>query len=182
MLMAQKRPTGQETGSARKVLRTPYLVIATASFLVLAYVLWVPLPLHLPDPWQLALSAVGGITLLPSLALYVWGLHSLGMSFNASSGFGVRLNQAHQLVTNGPYAFMRHPMYLAVILACWGGLLLYRTWTMLVFAVMMFGLIFRGRNEEEARAQAFGAEWQTYQRSIPGWLPHIIDSVRNRKG
>jgi len=182
LLLAQKRPTGQETGAARKVLRTPYLVIATVLFLWLAYILWIPLPLHPAHPWPLILSVSGTIILLPSLALYVWGLRSLGMSFNASSGFGVRLNLAHQLVTNGPFAYIRHPMYLAVILSCWGGLLLYRSWTMLVFAVMMFGLVYRGRKEEEALAQAFGAAWQAYQRSVPGWLPHIFNSVRNHKG
>ncbi|HSB66475.1 MAG TPA: isoprenylcysteine carboxylmethyltransferase family protein [Anaerolineales bacterium] len=170
-LLAQRQPTGQQTGAARQVLRTPYLIIASVLFLLLAYVLWIPLPLQLPKNLILGLSAIGTMILLPSLGLYVWGLRSLGRNFNASSGFGVRLHQGHRLVTSGPYQYIRHPMYLAVILACWGGLLLYLTWTMVIFAFMMCGLFYRGSKEEEALAQAFGSEWEEYKSKVPGWLP-----------
>jgi len=173
MLLAQRRPTGQQTGAARKVLRTPYLVIATILFIALAYWLWKPLPLHLSGMVQIFLTLLGAIIMLPNLALYVWGLRTLGSNFNASSGFGVRLVQAHQLITYGPFAYLRHPMYLAVILACWGGLLLYRTWAMLLFAVMMFGLLYRGHREEEALAQAFESEWELYKQAVPGWFPRL---------
>jgi protein-S-isoprenylcysteine O-methyltransferase Ste14 len=171
-LLAQRRPTGYHTGAANQVLRTPYLVIATLFFVSLAYVLWKPLPFQLQWLLQLLFVLVGGVVYYASLALYLWGLRTLGLNFNTSSGFGVRLQQDHQLVTQGPYAYIRHPMYLAVILACWGGLLLYYTWTMLVFAVMMLGLIYRAGKEEEALTQAFGEEWEAYKRDVPGWIPH----------
>ncbi len=181
MLLAQKRPTGLQTGAAGKVLRTPYLVVATIAFVALSAVIWRPLPFQLSSSLELAVMVLGLLILIPSLGLYVWGLRSLGRNFNASSGFGVRLNQAHQLITTGPFACLRHPMYLGVILAGWGGLLLYRTWTMLVFAIMMLGLIYRGRKEEEALAQAFGSEWEEYHHSVPGWLPRISKLSRIHK-
>jgi len=170
MLKAQRRPTGQQTGAADKVLRTPYLVIATLFFVLLAYVLWKPLPIQLPWLLRLVFELFGGVIFFASLILYVWGLRTLGSNFNASSGFGVRLHQEHQLITQGPYAYIRHPMYLAVILACWGGLLLYHTWTMLLFAVMMLGLLYRARKEEEALRLLFGEEWEVYKRHVPGWI------------
>ncbi len=173
MLLAQRRPTGQQTGAASKVLRTPYLVAATLLFIVLGYVRWRPLPIHLSKTVQLGCSVAGLTIMLPNLALYIWGLRTLGKNFNASSGFGVRLVKAHQQVTSGPFAYLRHPMYLAVIGACWGGLLLYRTWTMLMMAVMMFGLFYRGHQEEAALAQVFGVEWETYKHAVPGWLPRL---------
>jgi protein-S-isoprenylcysteine O-methyltransferase Ste14 len=128
-------------------------------------------------PWQLQLSFVlaGGGVFFASLALYIWGLRSLGSNFNASSSFGVRLHQAHKLVTHGPYAYIRHPMYMAVILACWGGLLLYRTWTMLFFVVIMLGLLYRAHNEEKALEQAFGEAWEDYKCRVPGWIPRRVN-------
>jgi protein-S-isoprenylcysteine O-methyltransferase Ste14 len=122
---------------------------------------------------RLWLALAGVIIFLTGLVLYLWGLRTLGGNFNVASGFGVRLEQAHQLVTNGPYSYVRHPMYLAIILAFWGGLLLYRTWTMLVFAVIMLGLIYRAHSEEIAMAQAFGEAWDVYKRRVRGWIPHI---------
>jgi len=64
-------------------------------------------------------------------------------------------------------------MYVGVILACWGGLMLYRTWSMLILAIIMSGLIVRGRKEEQALAQVFGEAWQDYVRLVPPWFPHI---------
>jgi protein-S-isoprenylcysteine O-methyltransferase Ste14 len=172
MLKSLKAPSGIQTGVASKVLRTPYLVIATLLFIVLGVVLWKPLPIQVSWQMRLLLVIVGGGIFFSSLFLYLWGMRTLGANFNAASGFGVRLHQAHQLITSGPYAYIRHPMYLAVILAGWGGLLLYRSWTMLVSAVIMLGLFYRAAKEEDALAQAFGGEWQDYKRRVPGWIPH----------
>jgi protein-S-isoprenylcysteine O-methyltransferase Ste14 len=174
MLAAQSRPTGLETGAARKVLRTPYLVAASIAFILAGYIFWKPLPIHISPLLGLILTIAGAMIFLFSLSLYLWGLRTLRTSFNASSGFGVRLNRSHQLVTCGPYAYSRHPMYLAVIAAGWGGLFLYQTWSMLIFAVMMFGLIYRARKEEEAMSLAFGDEWAQYTHRVPAWFPRVF--------
>jgi len=173
ILLSQRRPTGTTTGAATRVLRTSNLVVATVVFCVIAYLLWKPLPIQITWRAELFLMLIGAIIYFPCLALYIWGLRSLGENFNASSGFGVRLLRSHQLVTDGPFAYIRHPMYLAVILACWGGLLIYLTWTMLVFALMMLGVIIRARREDQALALEFGQAWLEYQQRVPGWLPRL---------
>ena len=68
---------------------------------------------------------------------------------------------------------MRHPMYLAVMIAALGSLLLYRTWAALAFAVLMLGLVVRARREERVLAQEFGQEWQEYAARVPAWLPRM---------
>jgi len=173
MVLAQSRPSGYQSGAARKLLRTRYLLAATLVFIFVGIILWKPLPIRLPLGLQLLVSIMGVAIYFTGLALYLWGLRTLGENFNASSGFGVRLNQAHKLVTSGPYAYIRHPMYLAVILVGWGGLLLFRTWSMLIFAVIMLGLIVRARKEEAALARVFGRQWDVYRRHVPGWIPSL---------
>ncbi len=173
ILLAQSRRAGLTTGSARQVLRSRYLIFATIIFIFLGTIFWKPLPIQLPWMLRLVTLVVGAVVFLPSLALYIWGLRTLGKNFNASSGFGVRLHQDHELITLGPYATIRHPMYLAVILAMWGALLMYLTWTMLVLAVMMLGLIYRAHKEDQALTQEFGEEWLAYKDRIPGWFPRL---------
>lgn len=172
-VIAQSHPSGQQTGAAHQILRTPHLIISSILFFILAYLIWLPLPVHMAVALQVTLTLLGALILFASIGLYLWGLITLGENFNFASGFGVRLQKTHRLVKNGPYAHIRHPMYLGVILACWGGLLLYRTWTMLVFAILMFGLVNRARTEDAALKQAFGVEWDAYRQTVPAWLPRI---------
>jgi protein-S-isoprenylcysteine O-methyltransferase Ste14 len=135
--------------------------------------LWRPLPVH-PAPWLRGLLlSIGAALFFAGLALYFWGLHTLGRMFGPSTGFGVRLHAAHRLVASGPYAHVRHPMYLAVIAAAQGSLLLYRTWATLCFAIIMFGLVVRARREERALAREFGQQWADYRARVPGWLPRL---------
>ncbi len=178
-LVAQTLPPGQQTGAAQRILPIPQLLIASLLFFALAYVIWRPLPIDLSLAWQLISTLLGAMIFFASVGLYLCGLYTLGENFNVASGFGVRLQQTHQLVTYGPYAWLRHPMYLAVILACWSGLLLYRTWTMLVFAIMMLGLFYRARKEDEALLQAFGKEWEDYSHRVPAWIPRFSREVRH---
>jgi protein-S-isoprenylcysteine O-methyltransferase Ste14 len=120
---------------------------------------------------RLIAALVGAVLFFPSLGLYLWGMRTLGAMFGAASGFGVRLYAGHRLVTAGPFSIVRHPMYAAVILAGLGGVLIYRTWSMLAFAVGMSGLVFRARREERALAAEFGESWREYAERVPAFLP-----------
>jgi protein-S-isoprenylcysteine O-methyltransferase Ste14 len=172
MLRSVGRPAGRQTGRGARFLRAPILILATLLFVAVMAWLWRPLPVALPAVVRLASLALGALLYFPALGLYLWGLRTLGVTFAPSSGFGVRLHADHRLITTGPYAFVRHPMYLAVITTGIGGLLLYSTWAMLLFAVTMFGLTVRARREEAALAAEFGADWEAYCRRVPAWLPH----------
>jgi len=167
------RPAGRESGAARSLLRRPVLLDETFLCLALGVVQWRPLPIALSQPARLGAFMLGALLYFPGLGLYLWGLRTLGEMFGVSSGFGVRLHAGHRLITHGPFAIVRHPMYLAVIIVALGGLLIYRTWTMALFASIMFGLVFRARREEQALAVEFGEEWRAYARRVSAWLPRI---------
>ncbi len=173
MFVSIRRPVSREEPGARFALRTPVLLAATILFFGAGALLWRPLPIHAPLWLQAAALTVGGPLFFGGLALYLWGLFTLGRMFAPSSGFGVRVQAAHRLVTAGPYARIRHPMYLAVIAAALGGLLLYRTWAALCCAVIMFGLAVRARREEGVLSQEFGPEWRAYASRVPAWLPRF---------
>ena len=70
-------------------------------------------------------------------------------------------------------------MYLGVMLAAWGSLLVYRTWATLGFAIMMFGLIIRARREERVLREEFGEAWREYASRVPGWLPRLRRRLRS---
>jgi protein-S-isoprenylcysteine O-methyltransferase Ste14 len=84
---------------------------------------------------------------------------------------GVQLFAGHRLVTRGPYALVRHPMYLGILGISLGGMFLYRTWTFVFLLLNFPAMVIRARREEAALALAFGAQWADYCRRVPAWWP-----------
>ena len=89
--------------------------------------------------------------------------------FGISSGFGASLYRDHQLIQTGPYRYLRHPMYLGVVLAAFGALLIFRAWAMVLFSVLSLGIILRAQREERLLEEEFGEEWKNYKQHVPGW-------------
>lgn len=179
------RPPGRTTGAAGKVLRAPLQLALGALWIGACLILWRPIPLVLPMPLRIGALILGALFAFPGLALYWWGAGTLGEMYKPASALGVQLNAEHRLITYGPFALVRHPLYLGLQLAAFGSLLIYRTWTLVFVALNFLALVLRARREEEALAAEFGAEWGAYARRVPGWVPgvrrHRPDRYSSRK-
>jgi len=173
MARALRRPRGRATGLADKVLRGPVYLLIGVPFFAVAALLWRPLPLALSPSLQALALALGALLYFPGLGLALWGRLALGVMYNVSMSVGVQLHAGHRLVAAGPYAIVRHPMYAGIIMAAWGGLLIYRTWTCVFAAFVFLGLLVRAHREEQALAAEFGPEWKAYCRRVPGWIPRL---------
>ena len=168
----QQHP-GRTTGNARKVLRIPLTFILGLLWIGVCVILWHPVPFSTSTPVRIAILMAGTLLYFPGLALYLWGARTLGTMYKPSSAFGVQLNVEHKLITYGPFALVRHPLYLGLQVAAIGGLLVYRNWTFVFIAVNFLGLFFRARREEQALAAEFGKEWEVYIHQVPAWIPHF---------
>ncbi len=80
--------------------------------------------------------------------------------------------RSSHLVTSGPFAVSRHPMYLVMVLILFGIAALLGTLmpfvVVVVFAVLL-DLRFI-RSEERMLAETFGDSWQLYRRRVRRWL------------
>lgn len=162
------RAVGRTSGWLRS---TGFFFFATALFLAFAVYFWKPLPLTLSPTARGTALALGGILFLFGMAFVLWGRLTLGKMYFVSTGSGAQLFADHQLVTNGPFAIVRHPMYLGLIAAALGGFLFYRTWTMAYFALGSPALLMRARREEQALAAEFGQAWHEYCRRVSAFVP-----------
>ena len=171
--LSLRRPLGRKTGSPESMLNSAFYTLAGAGYFALCFFLWRPLPLT-PSGWvRVAALAAGSALLYAGIALVIWGRLALGRMYNVSSGLGVQLYKDHKLVTEGPYAIVRHPMYLGILLVALGGLLVYRTWTFVFFLGNFPGIYHRAVREEEALALEFGDQWTAYAERVPAWLPRL---------
>ena len=105
----------------------------------------------------------------------VWLVDAASRSLGKQWGLAARLVKEHNLVTDGPYRWVRNPIYagmLGLLLAT--GLALSR-WEVLLGAALVFvvGTIIRIRSEERLLQQAFGPKFEEYARRVPALIPGI---------
>jgi protein-S-isoprenylcysteine O-methyltransferase Ste14 len=116
-------------------------------------------------PWLRWLGFFLGLT---SLALMAWTQVELGTQWSAQ----LQLREEHHLVTTGPYARVRHPMYTSMF--GWGMALALVTahWIFVVLAVLAIaGLIARVPREEQMMIEEFGEEYKAYRQRTGRFFP-----------
>lgn len=167
-----RRAKVQAVGRTTAALRRPVFVLPLlAVYVIVLVLLWQPIAPSLQSSVALPLSVAGFVVTAAGAAFILWARFTMGESHNISSVAGVELFANHRLVTTGPFAIVRHPMYVGFAVAALGALALYRTWT--IAFIVVHGLIFvvRARREEEALAKRFGDDWAAYRRRVPAVLP-----------
>jgi protein-S-isoprenylcysteine O-methyltransferase Ste14 len=119
------------------------------------------------------LLVAGPLVFFPGMSFVLWSRLTLGKNYFVSTGLGAQLFADHQLVKNGPFAIVRHPMYSGLILAAFGSVLIYMTWTTVILACFAPSLIFRALREEKALAEEFGSQWLDYCLKVPAFFPYL---------
>jgi len=101
----------------------------------------------------------------------VWARMHLGRNWSAS----VTIKQGHELITNGPYALVRHPIYTGLLLAFLGTGLALGDWRgLLAFALATAALWRKLRFEERWMRQQFGDAYAAYSKRVAGLVPFIL--------
>jgi protein-S-isoprenylcysteine O-methyltransferase Ste14 len=85
-----------------------------------------------------------------------------------------------KLVVGGLYRYVRNVMYLAVGATIVGQALIFGSWALVAYAALFFAVVaaFVHWYEEPTLRRQFGAEYEEYLRSVPGWWPR----TRARRG
>lgn len=115
---------------------------------------------------------VGAVILSFGILLYWWS-HAV-LSHHLSPYLEVKAH--HRLVTSGPYARIRYPIYTGVFLAGSGLALLSANWLLaLVYFIPVTALYYVRVNREEQRLmEKFGAEYQDYRARTGRVLPRLF--------
>jgi protein-S-isoprenylcysteine O-methyltransferase Ste14 len=80
--------------------------------------------------------------------------------------------QERTLATTGPYAYIRHPQYVAFVVIMFGLLLQWPTLvTLVMFPILTIVYLRLARREENDMRGQFGAAWDAYAGQTPPFLP-----------
>ncbi|RWD60301.1 MAG: isoprenylcysteine carboxylmethyltransferase family protein [Mesorhizobium sp.] len=136
------------------------------------------LPWLLTDRYGLPQSAVPGF--VPAGWILVVGasavlLHSFARFALEGLGTPAPVAPTEKLVVGGIYRHVRNPMYVAVLSIILGQVLIFSSWAVLVYGLIAAAAMisFVKAYEEPTLARRYGAEYETYRRAVPGWLPRI---------
>lgn len=115
-------------------------------------------------------AGLGAVVYGLALGLRYWALHHLGRQW------AVQLDQAEvrgrSLVRTGPYALMRHPLYLGACLECLAIPLMFNAfWAFWLGLIVFVPLeIKRAGFEEKYLRLAFGREYEEYAHKVKGFF------------
>lgn len=109
------------------------------------------------------LMAIGGA------GMVVWCQRVLGVQWSLTA----RLVEGHRLVTSGPYAWVRHPIYTAMIPMLAATAVAFSSPVVLLVCLALYivGTRIRITAEEHLMASAFGEEWTTYRQRVRALVP-----------
>lgn len=118
-----------------------------------------------------ALGWLAGVIVLAGFALHVWSTATLARGER-------RGTDASAPVTDGPFRYVRNPIYLAGITLLLGVGLLYSPWRAVDLGLPLLLLLYFHiavvRVEEPELRRRFGSEYEDYCARVPRWLPGSV--------
>jgi protein-S-isoprenylcysteine O-methyltransferase Ste14 len=169
---AVKRAVRRESNASRAAHLVP-LAIAAA---LLAWPTW-PVSLGgelLGRRWiddSPVLDRAGVLLVAAGLAVSVWARAVLGGNWSAT----VTLKEGHEIVSEGPYRLVRHPIYTGLLLGLAGTALARGDWRGVAAFVIASAALWRKlRLEERWLTEEFGTRYLDYRRRTRALIPFVL--------
>jgi protein-S-isoprenylcysteine O-methyltransferase Ste14 len=133
--------------------------------------------LLLPDSVTAAVlaSLIAGSISIASVVIVMKAVQTLSKQWSLNA----RVVERHKLIVEGPYRFVRHPIYTGMFgLVIATGLAFSRPWAILLaIAVYLIGYYIRITAEERLLSDLFKDEFEQYRNRVPGLLPNFFRNV-----
>lgn len=135
-------------------------ILVTAQFMLIMLLIW---------PWTAPVFVLpASLMMLPPLVFGVWILRH-----NRIGNFNIRpeLKSGAQLITSGPYALVRHPMYVAVLWVGFCVVVFYASATALLLWGLLFLVLDRKAALEENYLRIHFADYDAYADKVGRFFP-----------
>lgn len=128
---------------------------------------WLRLPLFSRN---LATETLGIVITAAGLGFAIWARAYLGRNWSGA----VTVKVGHELVRNGPYRWVRHPIYSGMILGMMGTAIARAQVRGLVAVVLLYaGFKIKSTIEERTMLATFGPAYEDYTRGTGAIIPRL---------
>ena len=145
--------------------RTRLTGVSVVGVFLIAGVLRGALAVH-----SVILAAIGAVLFACGIALAVWARLHLGRNW----GMPMTQRAEPELVTSGPYRFVRHPIYSGLLTAMLGTALVNNLLGLIVVAVLVGYFYYCGIVEERNLAATFPTAYPEYARRTKMLIPFLL--------
>jgi protein-S-isoprenylcysteine O-methyltransferase Ste14 len=133
----------------------------------------IPLPWLYHQLWPSGLWSfcIGAAVTVSGLLFAVWARQHLASNWSSA----VTIKQGHELITTGPYALVRHPIYTGILTGFLGtAIALSQVRGAIGFVVIFVVLWAKLRMEEEWMRSQFGGTYATYAHRTAALVPYLF--------
>jgi protein-S-isoprenylcysteine O-methyltransferase Ste14 len=116
------------------------------------------------------LALLGVVLTLLGLLLAIWARYYLGGNWGAPMSHKAE----PELVTDGPYATIRHPIYTGILLAFVGSALALGWWYLIFFVVFGAYFVYAATQEEKRMTAEFPNQYPAYKARTSMLVPFIF--------
>lgn len=108
-------------------------------------------------------------------AAALWVFHRSHKELGRNWSITLEIRQQHELVSGGPYAFIRHPMYTSFLLMGLGQAFLLSNWIVGLAGLVGFATLFflRVDKEERMMEEIFGPQYRAYMARTKRIIPYL---------
>ncbi len=165
--LTSKRTVRRQTSTGRII----QVVLSGIGFLLLLQ----PLPWDTVNvrfvPATPAWTFCGVVLTAAGIGFAIWARFVLGRNWSGT----VTLKQDHELIRDGPYRIVRHPIYSGMLLAMLGTAIGYGKVACLIgVAIAFLGFWIKWRIEEQFMIEQFGAQYIQYRSEVKAVIPGVL--------
>jgi hypothetical protein len=122
-------------------------------------------------PHSLGLNTISLVLTVLGLSLAIWARVVLGTNWSGT----VTYKENHELIVRGPYAYVRHPIYSAMLLMFLGTALAVGTVGGLSgFPILFVSFWIKYRQEEALMIEHFGDQYLAYMKRVRAVIPFVL--------
>ena len=122
-------------------------------------------------PHLFFIQAISLMLTVLGLVLAIWARVTLGKNWSVT----VTFKENHELIVQGPYAFVRHPIYTGILFMFLGTALAVGTVGGLLSVPILFvSYWIKYRKEEAFMIEHFGEQYREYMRRVRAIIPFVF--------
>ncbi len=161
----------KESSGQKGTQRAIHLAFVVIAFIITFFqfrniFLWNEIILHTPS-----VEYIGVIILVLSLLFAIWARVVLGRNWSGA----IQKVEGQRLVCNGPYKYIRNPIYTGIVCGFFGTFITFGTIASLVgFIIILFIYIIKISKEQKFLIEEFGEEYKKYITKSWALIPFVF--------